>query len=42
MTLPEVRRCLQQVLIRMFGSCPFCGCHFSDERTVKKKLKYLT
>jgi hypothetical protein len=32
-----VRRCLQQVLIRMFGSCPFCGRPFPDERRVRKK-----
>ena len=42
MTLPEVRHCLQQVLIRMLGSCPVCGCQFSNERTVKKKQSNLT
>ena len=42
MTLPEVRRCLQLVLIRMLGSCPLCGRQFPNERAVKKKYIDLT
>jgi SRSO17 transposase len=38
LTLPEVRRCLQKVLIRMFGVCPLCRQSMPSERVVKKKL----